>query len=149
MNHKRFIEFIKIDEEDGMLCIDASASNGFFSSNSSGFWVYPEDVIRFGKQLQKFPKHRDIHDEVVLSYGNDEGGGCGYLFLRVYIYDHVGHAGIEVKMRQNPIEGDTYGRLDAAQAHFIIPTLVARINDLGRAIVNWVKSKEEKLLYSL
>lgn len=132
-----------------MLCIDVSASNGFFSSNSSTFWVHPKDLIKFGKRLQQFPKHMDIHDEVVLNYGKDNEGSYGYLLLRVYIYDHVGHVGIEVKMRQNPIEGDCYGSMDAARAHFSIPTLVAQINDLGRAIVNWVQSEERKLSFPL
>jgi hypothetical protein len=149
MNHESMIEFRKIGEEEGMLCIDVSASNGLFSSSSATFWLQPGELIDFGKRLQGFPKHMDIHDEIIISYGKDNEGSHGYLFLRFYIYDQVGHVGIEVKMRLAPIEGDRHGSMNAAQAHFSIPTLVARINDLGRAIVSWVGSEERELLYTL
>ncbi len=97
-------------------------------------------MVAFGEKLQKFP--RNLKDEVTLEIGKDDEHSYNYLFLRAYLYDTVGHAALEVKMRKNG------ALVIAAQAQFSVTTEVASLNEFGRVLSQWAQSAETKLEYS-
>ena len=133
-----FIQIEKIwTDDDEMVQLDVLVSNDF-QVGKQDFYIYPDDLSMFGKQLQEFPK--TISDVVKLEYGEDPNYYC-YLALSALVLDNVGHSVIEVKFDN---------RLDPplqAQIHFYIQCEPATINELGKKLVAWVGTMKKTFKY--
>ena len=122
------LRITKLYIENGFLQIEVSASNGVFMSTIDTYLNF-EELEEFGRKLRDFGQ--SIKDEVILEVGADNDDAYHYLFLRVYIYDNVGHEALQVKMRRN---GEPVVR---ATADFSMPTEIASLNRLGKNISEW------------
>ncbi|MBI5297308.1 MAG: hypothetical protein HY869_17660 [Chloroflexi bacterium] len=99
-----------------------------------------DHLIEFANQLREFPFSKN---EIALAIGDNSTRPYAYLFLRAYVYDRPGHAGLEIKTRQNG------SSLIASESHFTITTEVASINSFASALLEWSASAKRKLEFSL
>jgi len=131
------LQILTKDDDDGMVQLSISASNPEFKASIdeyTGLAAYKN----FGEKLREFPTNSR---ELIFESGVDDNRYPTYLFLRTYIYDTLGHAGLEVKMRKNG------SAIVSAQSGFSIATEVASINAFGKALVEWVESGEDRLSF--
>ncbi|PYM19283.1 MAG: hypothetical protein DMD81_04085 [Candidatus Rokuibacteriota bacterium] len=126
-----WIEFTKWPYEEEMFHFQVAASDCGFSA-SQEFYGYADDVTTFGTALQAFPRGRG--DEVVLEAGRRDMGFAHWVSVRVYLYDSVGHAAVALNVSNNGHE--PYRR----EARFTIRCEVASLNQLGDALVHWIRS---------
>ena len=133
-----YIEIAKIrTDSDEMLQLEAIASNESQVAKQD-FYVYPDDILDFGNQLQAFPKSKS--DVVSLEYGNDPKFYC-YFLLRAVVLDSLGHSAIEIKFDN---------RLDPpvkASGNFFMSCEVATVNEFGRQLTSWVKDMGTELRF--
>ena len=134
-----YIEFklLPYDEDDVLYLIVSASAVGF-----SGFvevYTHHKTLAEFGNKLINFPE--DINHKVDFEYGDTTGKWAYYLFLQAQVIDHVGHSAIRVRMQS------FVGMPCNSLAEFYVPSEVASINELGRAIKEWVKNPYEPLLW--
>lgn len=126
------IQLIKLyDDGDGAVHLSISVTTELYKTSLDDYTSM--DCFKvFGQKLLNFPKNST---EPALEWGDwDSERNLNCLLLRAYLYDTLGHAGLEVKMRRN-------GKpIIAAQTHFSIATEVASINAFGKALTEWVES---------
>ena len=123
-----FLEIERIwTDDDEMAQLDVRASNDA-QVGKQDFYIYPEEILGFGKKLQEFPK--SMSDVVKLEYGEDPKYYC-YLLLSAVVLDSVGHSAIELKF-DNRLEPPSQAR-----AHFYMQCEPATINKLGKQFVAW------------
>jgi hypothetical protein len=134
------IQIVKLYIEDDFLQIEGVVSNDLFQATIDTY-LNRDNLVIFGEKLQAFP--RNLKDEVILEVGEDNEQSYSYLFLRAYLYDTVGHAALEVKIRKNGIP------VIAAYTHFSIATEVASLNEFGRVLSEWANSAHTLLEYNL
>ncbi len=134
-----FIEFTAepYDEEDVLHLYISAKGVGF-----SGFVelsVRPDALSDFGSKLIDFPA--DINQKIDFEYGDTTGEWAYYLLLQAQVIDHVGHSAIRVCMHS------FVGMPGNGNAEFYIPSEVASINELGKAIKEWVIEPYEPLVW--
>jgi hypothetical protein len=127
------------DDGDGVVQLDISITTELYKT-SLDHYMSLEYFKEFGNALKEFPANPK---NCILELGEDSDRPYIYLSLRAYIYDTLGHAGLEVKMRRNG------AAIISASSHFSIATEVASINALGQALSDWVDSGEKMLSFDL
>lgn len=121
------------DDGDGVVQLDVSITTRLYKA-SLDYYTGIEYFKEFGNALKEFPTSME---KCILEVGEDNDQSYIYLFLRAYIYDTLGHAGLEIKTRRNGAP------IIAAYSHFSIATEVASLNTFGEALSKWVDSGEE------
>ncbi len=127
------------EDEDVYNYFDIVISSNQYKASVQTY-MYISDFKGFGEFLKHFPENSH---EYILEVGEDNERFATYLFLKAYIYDTFGHAGLEVTIRKNGIPNI------AAYAHFSISTEVATINAFGEALSNWADSGEKSFVFEL
>jgi len=135
-----WIEFTKWPYESEMFHFQVAAYDGGFSA-SQDFYADVADVIAFANALQAFP--RGLGDESTLEAGRKDPEWAHWVAVRAYLYDRAGHAGVTVDVCNNADE--PYRR----EARFTIRCEVASLNQLGHALVAWIRSHEETVRLEL
>ena len=131
-----YIELKKLwTDDDGMLQVEVEASNGD-QIGKQDFYVYPEDLEEFGKNLISFPS--SISDTVTFEYGKKDNY-YSHVVLSAMLLGSTGPACIKVQL-DNLAEppGDAYSR-------FYISAEAASINAFGKSLVDWSKKNEDAL----
>ncbi len=127
---KPWVQFEAWDYEPGIRHFEISVSNGSYTA-SQDFYEYITSIEVFGRALQTFP--RSPKDEVRLEIGSREPSSAYWLFLRAYLYDATGHAGLIFEACNNTV--DPWRQ----ETRFTIRCEVASLNRLGSALVDWVR----------
>lgn len=118
-------------DDDGMLHLELSASA---SGNGStiDFYVYPEELIRFGQSLSEFDGGASSNS--VFEVGAQAEPHYCWVRVEAYAIDHVGHSALEVCVNRNGV------RHVAFHSRFSGIIEVASINELGCQVVNFATS---------
>ena len=131
-----FIEIQKIwTDDDGMLKVDLTASNGKQLGNVE-FFIYPDELSNFGIELQSYPT--SLEHVACIEYG-ERPDFYSHVKLSVSALESSGRSAIEVRFDNR---GEPPGE---AQVRFFIESEPARLNRFGQQIVNWARNPEKKL----
>ena len=122
------------EETDGMLHLDMHAANAT-SYLSQDFYVYPDDLARFGAKLEAFPS--SVTDTAVFEYGSAESNVYSWVRLKAYLYDLAGHSALEFSANNNKQPPEQ------ASGVFSVKLEAASLNALGAALGAWAKSTED------
>jgi hypothetical protein len=123
------------EDSDGMLQLDMCVANEAHCL-SQDFYAYPEDIARFGAQLEGFPT--SATDTVVFEYGSTESKIYCWVRLKAYCYNLAGHSALEFSVDNNREPPDK------ACGVFSVKLEAASLNALGTALAAWAKSGEDK-----
>lgn len=124
-------------DTDEMLQLDITASNDA-QVGRQDFYVYPEQLEAFARELMAFPKDRG--HTVSLEYGEDPQFYC-YVRIRALVLDSRGHSALEVSLdnRQDPPL--------KAESLFYMACEPATVNVFGKNLLSWTKEMTEPLRY--
>ncbi len=103
-------------------------------------WLYPDSLLNFAQDLQKFPQN--IEHEVKFEIGGKDAIYYVYMLFRIFVFNRRGHAVFEVETIQNLIVPFS------ASAHFFILCEPATINQLGKALTNWIQNPDSSFSFS-
>lgn len=124
--------------DDGMLEISASIVVGVYAT-AIDVDVYPATLAGFAARLQAFPA--SLSDQPVLELGSSADDSYGWLTLRAYVRDALGHSAMAVSMKKNGSPEEQ------AQCQFTALTDPASLNRLGQQLAAWCIDNEEALLF--
>lgn len=128
------------EDDDGMLQVELSASNGTMTTTQD-FYVYPESLVKFGGELEGyFP--RSGGGEITFEYGAEDEKVHSHVKLTSF-YMSPGTIGVYVRTHNN-----RQGR-EVAVCEFRITTTLQAVNDLGKKIISWVNSSEKTMRFEL
>jgi len=121
-------------DHDGMVQLQFSMEGAGFAATID-FYSNRDALEEFGRALQEFP--RSSTDEVVFENGTSATNSYGWLVLRAFVVDSVGHSALEVECQRNGT------RLVSARSRFAVELEPATLNRLGRGLASWASGSSE------
>jgi hypothetical protein len=121
------------EDDDGMLQLQLTAANGA-RAMSQDLYAYPKTLEEFGVKLQAFPS--SAKDSAVFEYGSTDPKVYCWVRVRAYVYDGTGHSALEFAAHNNLEEPAQ------ASAQFSVKLEAAALNELGKALAVWSRSKQ-------
>ena len=119
-------------DDDSMLQPELTVSNGIITATQD-FYSYPEDLKKFGDELQSFPSSTE--HVVTFEYGEDARFYC-HVLLRAIVIDSTGHAALEVNFENRRLPPN------AISCKLYLSCNPSTINELGFKLSGWVNHPE-------
>lgn len=132
------IRIQRLGEDYDAAFVELFVSDDGFAARQE-FYAHDEQWLEFGAALQSFP--RSVEHEVSFECGTPEGECGSYALLRAFVHDAVGHAALEVRLREQAPPPH------CASAHFYILCEAATLNRLGRALELWSRSRGAEFVF--
>ena len=123
---------------NGFLPVSIGASNDDFSGSTEAN-IFPDEFKYFAQRLVTYP--RETGDQVFFSSGGDDEAWSSYVYLGIQTLESNQKLVLQIRLRRNEPE------IKSGGTAFFIAVQKEDLNRLGQALVDWLGSPDETLVF--